>query len=353
MRIAIPVVGFSRAGGERVLSRVASELIDKGHDVFFVVPDNLSTPYYPTNASIVRSFVERRYNKYINYIINYYALYKKCKELKPDLVIANYNLTAYLVFLLPRSIIKVYYIQAYEVLFGTSKLRKAIAYFTYFLPLNKIVNHDKILPSSINNYITVIPAGVDVNNFTPRKLTNAKKNIGLIGRREKHKGTSELINIIIEWGREKEFILNIGVYLDDYTATLLKEADIEFNYYLINDDKELADFYRRNDLIVAVGLVEDGAFHYPCAEAMACGCLVISNYAPLVNTKSILRIQSFSRECILNKLDIFYNMNSEQIKKELSLYTIIRENYSWDVIGEKFNNTLTELYNNEIKNECH
>ncbi|MCV5715064.1 hypothetical protein OFN39_38260, partial [Escherichia coli] len=63
MRIAIPVVGFSRAGGERVLSRVASELIDRGHDVFFVAPDNLSAPYYPTNASIVRSFVERRYNK--------------------------------------------------------------------------------------------------------------------------------------------------------------------------------------------------------------------------------------------------------------------------------------------------
>ena len=149
-------------------------------------------------------------------------------------------------------------------------------------------------------------------------------------------------------GRDKEFILNVGIYLDEHDATLLKEAGIEFNYYLINDDKELADFYRRNDLIVAAGLVEDGAFHYPCAEAMACGCLVISNYAPLVNTKSILRIQSFNRESILNKLEMFYNMNSEQIKKELLLYTIIRENYSWAVIGEKFNYTLTELYDNEI-----
>ncbi|MCV5934446.1 hypothetical protein OFO87_30460, partial [Escherichia coli] len=69
---------------------------------------------------------------------------------------------------------------------------------------------------------------------------------------------------------------------------------------------------------------------------------------PLVNTKSILRIQSFNRESILNKLEMFYNMNSEQIKKELLLYTIIRENYSWAVIGEKFNYTLTELYDNEI-----
>ncbi|CAM4161304.1 MULTISPECIES: glycosyltransferase family 4 protein [Lelliottia] len=343
MKIAIPVVGFSRAGGERVLSRIATELIIRGHDVYFVAPDNGSEPYYPTSATIYRSFKETKYNKVVNYLITYYKIFKKCAELKPDLVLANYNLTAYIAYFLPKKIIKVYYIQAYETLLSQSRLRKLIAYLTYSLPLNKIVNNENILPEKINDYIDVIPAGVDTQVFSSRNKMNSRHSIGIIGRKEKHKGTSELIDVLIDWIPGKDCILNIGVYLDERDAHRLEQAGVRYNHIPINNDSALADFYRSNDLMIATGLVEDGAFHYPCAEAMACGCLVISNYAPLVNTDSVLKIKQFSKELIREKLDVFYNLVPAQIQHEIEGNNIIDKIYSWDIVGDKFDKVLVEI----------
>ncbi|HDC4570394.1 glycosyltransferase family 4 protein [Enterobacter cloacae] len=351
MKIVIPVVGFSRSGGERVLARIATELIKFGHEVYLVAPDDGIEPYYPTSALVCRSIKEKRYNKYMNYFCTMRNLFKKCKSLEPDIVVANFHLTAYIAFLLPSAILKVYYIQAYEVIFSENKLRKLIAYLTYLLPLRKVVNSESLLPEKLNNYIAVVPAGVDTENFFPRKFLYSKKHIGFIGRKEKHKGTSQLIDIIIDWAAGKDITLNIGVYLAESDAYKLQKANINFIQIPINNDIELANFYRLNDLVLAVGLVEDGAFHYPCAEAMACGCLVISNYAPLANSNSLLKIDSFSRDSILEKLNLFFSLTNTQIDNELEIGNIIKSLYSWDKVGDKFNKTLLELKSYETHND--
>ncbi|HFL8697590.1 TPA: glycosyltransferase [Escherichia coli] len=101
MKIIIPVLGFGRAGGERVLSKLATELMNYGHDVSFVVPDNRTNPYYATTAKIVTSKSSQNRVKILRIIKNYYNLWRKCIELNPDAVVASFHLTAYLVALLP------------------------------------------------------------------------------------------------------------------------------------------------------------------------------------------------------------------------------------------------------------
>ena len=55
MNIVIPLLGFGKAGGYRVLSMLANEWILLGHEVYFIVPDDSSYPYFPTKATIIKS----------------------------------------------------------------------------------------------------------------------------------------------------------------------------------------------------------------------------------------------------------------------------------------------------------
>lgn len=342
MKVAIPVLGFSKSGGERVLSKLASELVKNGHEVFFVVPEHKAVPYYATSATIIKSHQVTKYSKVRNFISSYYYIWKKCREIKPDAAIANYHLTAYLVLLLGFKIKKIYYIQAYEVVFGKNILQKLLAYITYFFPLHKVVNNKKLLPSYVNNYKAIVSAGMDLNIYTPRKLhlNKEKMHIGIIGRIEKHKGTTEAIDTIITWGLRDNIHLNIAIYLSEESRMKLQKNNISFEYTQINSDQDLARYYRTIDIMLAVGLVEDGAFHYPCAESMACGCLVISNYAPLTATNSKFKLDTFSKKALLSKLDFATQLHTSDLQVEVTNNIKEIEKISWEAIGKEFNEVL-------------
>jgi hypothetical protein len=344
VKIIIPVLGFGKSGGERVLSKIATELIKHNNEVFFVSPENGNIPYYGTEAKIERSYYEKRFNRVINFLITYYHMYRTCCKLNPDAVIANFHLTAYLVCFLPKKIKKIYYIQAYEVVFYQGLFRKLLAYVTYLLPLKKITNHENLLPNILNKRKIIIPAGIDINIFHRRKDINSKKNIGVIGRQEKHKGTKEIIDTIISWASNSNVVINIAIFINKEDQQRLRDNKIQFNVIGINNDYELARFYRSNDIIIAAGLVEDGAFHYPCAEAMASGCIVISNYAPLVDTDSCFKIMHFDKDLIINRLEYFMTLSQDDIQREIKKNIDTIEHYSWDIVGEKFNNTLSEWF---------
>lgn len=344
MRVVIPVLGFSKSGGERVLSKLATELSRSGHDTFFVVPEDKSIPYYETEATIIRSPQVKKYSKIINFIASYYCIWKACRQLKPDVAIANFHLTAYLVLFLGFNLKKIYYIQAYEVVFGSNIIQKFMAYVTYFLPLIKVVNNEKLLPTYINNYSAVVSAGLDLELFTPRvfRLNRELLTIGIVGRKEQHKGTSEVIDTIIQWSAKCQIHLNIAVYLSDSNRLKLQENRISYEYTAIYSDQDLAKFYRTNDLMIATGLVEDGAFHYPCAESMASGCLVISNYAPLTTTKSYLKLDTFSKEALLLKLDLVLQLPESDLHNEVQDNIKEVAKISWNEIGKQFNAVLTK-----------
>ncbi|WCG81945.1 glycosyltransferase family 4 protein [Pectobacterium sp. A5351] len=344
MKILIPILGFGKSGGERVLSKLATELVNKNHDVIFIVPQNKAIPYYPTKAKIVTIKQVAHSNKYIQLILLIYHMRKCCKKLNPDIIIANFNITAYIVAFLPKKIKKFYYVQAYEVVFFKNKLLKFVAYMSYLLPLKKIVNNGFILPKRVNNYLSIVPAGIDTDIFYPNaKKQHRKKNtIGIIGRQEKHKGTSDIISALLKWDGRKNIHLNVAVYLSDVDKRKLESSGVEFSFFPISNDEELGTFYRKNDLMLAVGLVEDGAFHYPCAESMACGCIVISNYSPLVYTKSRFKIDTFNENMIIDKLNEFNQLTISEIENEVKMNSFEINKISWEKIGRKFNDALLD-----------
>jgi len=53
MRIIIPVLGFGRAGGNRVLSEFANEWVKQGCKVDFLCPDSSDEVYFPTSARVL------------------------------------------------------------------------------------------------------------------------------------------------------------------------------------------------------------------------------------------------------------------------------------------------------------
>lgn len=348
MKVVIPVMDFGRAGGERVLSNLANELIAKGHEVTFVKPNNGSKPYYPTKAKVVQSKYVTDGNKLTRYIENLHNLIKECRLIKADVVIANYFMTAYVAFLMPRKVLKLYYVQANEVKLNRRWVFKVLAFITYMLPLKKIVNSKNILPEYTPNIIGVVPAGIDVQKYRsdilPKKFEDGRKfKIGLIGRQEQHKGTKEILEVLhlLPEDVKSNLSINIAVYLPEHEESLLWD----YKFYKINNEEELREFYKECDLILALGLIENGAFHYPCAEAMATKRLVISNYSPLVNTSSRLAIDKFDKDIILTKLIEVLSFSLEDIHKEVENNFEMTKPYSWSTVADKFN----YLINHNIK----
>jgi len=340
VKIIIPTLSMGRAGGERVLSKIATQLVKLGNDVVFITPSSDSKPYYPTEAKIVYSKRSKSSIKIIRVFFTLFHLWRECKKIKADIVLANYHPTAYIAAMLLTKKQRFYYVQAYEVKFSKSIFRQFFAYITYLLPLNKIVNSDTLLPKSLNNFVAIVPAGIDYDLFYDDNLPDIHGiiNIGLIGRVEPYKGTKEtlyaLSKYICDNNLEDKVKINVGVHLPNVGFNIKNIKN-----YAINNDEELASFYKMNDIFIATGLIENGAFHYPCAEAMTAGCLVISNYAPLINTSSTLKMTAFSERELNIALD-------KCLKNESDIVDWVRENqkvmkdYAWQHIGDKFFNCI-------------
>lgn len=341
MKVIIPVLAMGRSGGERVLSKVANELIKHGHDVYFIAPDSTGEPYYPSNARVIYSKSIKTRCKKINFICNFLYLWYECLTFKPQAIIANYHLTSYLAFFQPRRVKKIYYVQAYEVKFFDKKLNKLIAFLTYLLPIKKVVNSSSILPRWMGNN-KVIPPGVDYNLFYDDKIPalndSEAVNIGILGRIEPHKGTRQLLFSLSKYLKNKKINARVNVAIH-----LPEECKSEFLSICQNDissDEMLASFYKKNDIFIAVGLIEDGAFHYPCAESMLAGSVVISNYAPLNECDNSLYMKSYSEHELFSKLDICFSLDEYEINNMVKANQQIVKGYSWETIGVEFNNLL-------------
>lgn len=340
MKIIIPVIGFGRAGGERVLSKMATELMGDENEVIFVKPKNGTFPYYPTNASIIESPFHCNGFKIFDYAKNLIELIRVCRQLEPDVVIASYFITAYLAMFLSPKKSKYYYIQANEFKINKNIVFKILALLSYVLPLKKIVNSKHLLPKFLNDYIAIIPAGVDLSLYknVRKKRDSSRLKVGFVGRKEKYKGSDEIVGVLasLDYTLRSKIEVHVALYLSEEN----KEKLSEYFFHKIDSDSDLALFYSQCDIVIATGLIENGAFHYPCAEAMASGCLVISNYAPLEN--SILQIESFSAEGVANKLRYCLDeMSEEDIESEVLKNTQTIEAYSWESIGAKFRATIS------------
>jgi trehalose-6-phosphate synthase len=70
---------------------------------------------------------------------------------------------------------------------------------------------------------------------------------------------------------------------------------------------------------------------------MACGCLVISNYAPLAETKSKLKLEKFDANKLYEAINDCLGFSDEEKKNEIQSNISILKKYDWKIVGETFN----------------
>lgn len=301
MKILIPILGFGRAGGNRVLAELANHWICDGHKVDFLVNKASSLPYFPTNAKIrwvtnsgkIITDAERAEisPRVFNGWINLFSLYRSLSKIGKDydIIFANHSLTAWpVVFAKCGNAKKFYYIQAYEAEYYSlekglkPRVLEWLSTRSYGFDLVQICNAPNYIGYKNIRAKEWVPPGINFDFFF-RKLEY--KNfaaaqeivLGCIGRKEPAKGIKyvlEAFEMLYEQDQRFQLHVAFGNLPDGWTHPGLKIV-------VPHNDKELGEYYRSLDIMLAPGTVQLGAPHYPVMEAMACGVPVVTTgYLP-------------------------------------------------------------------------
>ena len=343
-RILIPILSFGKAGGMRVLSQLGNCWANMGHSVEIISYFESDIPYYPVNFKI-RWLVDNGEetvsnnttydpkNSSFRRLISIYKYLKKHSK-DYDIVLANYNRTAWPVWLGSKSK-NYYYIQAYEAEFASLKnvkelTKRLLARLTYCLPLHKVVNAEvyKNYKNIISEY--VVPPGLDLNIYYPKNLLkNFDKDlvVGCIGRKAEWKGSND-VGEAIRILRLKGYRIRFKVAFEPVKYT---EHELVFP----DGDANLADFYRSLDVVVAPGHIQLGAIHYPVLEAMACNVPVITTGYYPANEKNSFIVPIKSPEKIAETIELIIKDYSVAFGKAELARQIIEE-FDWGIVSNKF-----------------
>jgi glycosyltransferase involved in cell wall biosynthesis len=282
MKILIPITYFGPTGGFRVLSEFANYWIKEGNEVEFLAFKASDKPFFPTNAKIswydneghISSNNDTRYKKKFSRIFSVlHGMTKAIDTSTCDIILATLSLSALPVYITKNQGKKFYYVQAYEPEYFNVKTLSGVvlhllSLLSYKLHLNRIVNSPLYFNYKLLKSDKFVYPGIDFTKFYPN--TEAKQNkkfvIGTIGRVEPYKGTKYVLDSYTELKK------SLGESIKLRIAFGNPELESDLNDIEIvrpKNDKELGDFYRSLDVLVAPGLVQLGAVHYPVIEAMA------------------------------------------------------------------------------------
>jgi glycosyltransferase involved in cell wall biosynthesis len=352
MKILIPVLSLGKSGGIKVLTNLANYWTAMGIQVTILVTDQLNTPYYPVKCHLKYingkgEVLDKNFGKKTSSFSKLYAMYIYLKKNSHnyDVVLANYNLTAYPVAF-GSSTENFYYIQAYEPEFYNEMknyIKKYIsvflAWFSYFLPLTKIVNSNMYVRhrNIFTNY--VVYPGIDLNVYYPKlrgyKDNNEKFIVGCIGREELWKGSNDVAEAIK--------ILHAEGYSNIELVVAFNKVPYE-NHKLVHPhgDSNLSDFYRSLDIIITPGHIQLDAIHYPVIEAMAtCTPLITTGYYPS-NQENCFIVDVHNPLDIADKIKYIISNYDVAIKKsKLCLKEI--EQFSWERISVQFSEIILDV----------
>lgn len=370
LSILIPVTGFGRSGGFRVLSKLADEWAAVGYKVAFLAPCWSDSPYYPTRAEILwvnewgRATGHQPNNKRSrrNALWRGLGVFRAMRALWLGIVrssgswsaiLANHSLTAWPVALAPVRGAKIYYVQAYEPEYyaerrgPANRVLQFLSWASYFLPLRKIANAPLYLRYGPCHAKTWIPPGLDLEVYHPRQTSGAETcepqcilTVGCIGRPESGKGTAlavEAFRLFAEraGSRARFRIADFGVPAEWLRDVPSVERIVPAN------DAELADYYRSVDVLLALGTVQHGAHHYPVMEAMACGAAVVTTgYMPATRSNAWI-VNAAPGEAAAALQEIWARPDYASAKCKNARQAI--ERYAWSHIGRQFADELVKL----------
>ena len=354
MKILIPIVAFGKNGGHRVLSMLANYMIKRRHEVSFICCFKDTDPYFPTQANII-DLSEKHNDKIKNK-----SLFYKLKFLKKgiekyndfDIIVANQCMTAYPVRFAKAKAKKVYYIQAYEPDFYRLNgfLLKNIplwffARISYKLDLHQIVNSPIYYNYPDIKARNFVPPGINLEIFYPKtekKIKTDRFIIGCIGRTQKYKGTN-LVLKSYDLIREKLDNICLDIAFGD---PCLIDNKKNITVSLPKSDSELADYYRKIDILIAPNAIQLGAYHYPVMEAMACGIPVItSGHLPGNSTNAWIIRKKNIEDIVKQTVKVF--SSSQKVQEKIERGKLEVKRLSWPKVVNDFE----DLLNNIIEKE--
>ena len=365
MKILIPIPGFARGGGNRVLAEFANNWIIDGHKVDFLVNESSSQPYFPTNAQIIWSTSSgklitegernNRHPRISNGWIKLIGLYRAMCKIgnEYDIILANHSLTVWPVYFANcGKAKKAYYIQAYEPEY--SALEKGIKARVIEWLSKKSYSFDLIQICNAPIYIGYkgiraqewVPPGINFDLFYPKKVYKdiSKNNqiiLGCIGRTEPTKGIKyALMAFEALYARDQRYRLHVAF-------GNLPESWKHVGLVVVvpKNDAELAEYYRSIDIMLAPGTVQLGAPHYPVLEAMASGVPVVTTgYMPADNSNSWI-VEVGDPHSIVQKVEEIVSDNAYQGKVNNALMAV--SEFSWEKVAKKMMGLMINLKNPE------
>lgn len=363
MKILIPILGFGRAGGYRVLSKLADELILLGHSVDFLCPYKSENPYFPTNATIKwigekglitenKPEVSKKANA-LSIQKNLTNALRKIPKDEYNVIIANHSLTTLPIKKAGLINKTLYYVQAYEpdlyILSGGLK-NKVLSYLSglsYKMNLFTIVNAEIYLKYKKLAASKILYPGVDFNLFYPKDKdsptqTENKIILGTVGRSEPYKGTRYILEA---YNKLKNKYPQIQLYVAFGNPEDFKNEKDIFCFQP-HGDEELGSFYRSLDYYICAGYTQLGAFHYPVVEAMSCGITVITTKYYPANSFNAWLTEPQNVEQIVTEFEL---AQSNPILKEEKIQKALNDvkQFEWAKVGKQLNNYIEELVNSK------
>lgn len=354
MKILIPMLGFGKAGGYRVLSQLANYWIAGGNQVDFLVHAESDEPYFPTVAGIWYASCSGRIERSKPANLNSSSHFRVPRILfslllgvlkiakNYDIVLANHSLSVLPVALAySRNVKKYYYIQAYEPEYYAlepglkPRILKYLSTISYDLNLTQVCNAPMYIGYKRIKAREWVPPGIDFNLFYPKReikdLSSAGEIIiGCIGRREPAKGIRYVLDafeVLSKSDSRYKLHVAFGNLPDSWTHPQLTVV-------MPSNDKELGEFYRSLDILVAPGTEQLGAPHYPVMEAMACGVPVVTTgYLPADESNSWIVEVNDSRSIVSAVLELVAN-NDRHAKSVRAAEDISA--FSWENASKKF-----------------
>lgn len=350
MKILIPILGFAKQGGYRVLSELANAWIRMGHECTFLIPATSCDAYFPTAAKVIRCGMkgitttvdERSASGFDNVASLFFGLKSIGSEY--DVILANHSLTAWPVrWANCGSAKKFYYVQAYEpgyYAWMRDPFKRLFSKISYSLQLEKISNSATYSADGVSSCV-VIPPGIDLGIFVLKdnKVVDFNKPeviVGTIGRLEPYKGTATAL-AAYRSVRKKYPNLVMKVAFGNVEPA----EDIEI--VRIQGDAELAEYYRSLDILIVSCYSQHGAPHYPLIEGMASGVPVVQTQYYPGDENNSWPAKSSSIDDVVIALENLLGSSPMEIAKKIDLARkTVEDELSWDRVALRFLNEFSK-----------
>ena len=266
----------SNRGGERVILKYATELANRGENVFILIPNGTKTIKNTNkNVNIIeyKSFLPPFWSRQLGYVDAILPAIKKIPK-DIDIIIGTYipQLIVPIIYkFLNKKVKFIIFNQDFSAMFENRPERQ-IMFKLYPKFASDIISISDFCANEIYNSSkqksTVISNGLESEFFSDSYKKEKENYILWIGSKNKHKGFKYFLNAIY---RVREKYPNIKIITAEGALKVLDNSEI----IKVNGDLELLKKLYSNAKVFVCSSLSEG-FGLPALEAMACGCPVVT-----------------------------------------------------------------------------